>query len=170
MNSKSKLILLITGVVLLLILSYSFAFSKTIDLKKEYKALNQKAELIENRPKQLAILSLREIYYDSILTSKNLGNTSLENSLLKVINKEANLNNLKVIDFNDSHNYENQSKILNTFDFSLQGQFTDLLKVIYVLEAENSFGEIVHLAFEKKRNYRKRKDFLTARIFLQQIE
>lgn len=170
MSSKTKLIALIFGVVTTLFLCYSLAVSKTIALKKEYSVLSTQTKSLQDVPRQKAVLSLRMKHYDSILSTMNLENTSIENNLLRIINIEAQQNNLKVLDFNDSHTFVEETKTLNTFDLTLQGDFTNLLKTIYTLEAENSFGEIVHLDFQKKRDYRKRKDLLSARIFLQQIE
>lgn len=170
MSSKTKLIALIFGVVTTLFLCYGLAVSKTIALKKEYSVLSTQTKSLQDVPRQKAVLSLRMKHYDSILSTMNLENTSIENNLLRIINIEAQQNNLKVLDFNDSHTFVEETKTLNTFDLTLQGDFTNLLKTIYTLEAENSFGEIVHLDFQKKRDYRKRKDLLSARIFLQQIE
>ena len=158
------------AILLVLFLCYQLAISKTLELRKEYKTLQAERELLENAPEKLALLVKKQVYYDSILNKMNLGNTSMENNLLRVITSEAEKNTLKLIDFNDPHISEVNSNQLNTYDFTLEGNFIAVLKTIYILEQETNFGEIVHLNFEKKRNYRTRKSYLTARVFVQHIE
>ncbi|MFS4493206.1 hypothetical protein [Maribacter sp. 2308TA10-17] len=170
MSSKTKNIVLIGAIFLVLFLCYQFAISNTLRLKNEHNVLQTEQKLLENAPEKMGILTQKKIYYDSILNKMNLGNTSIENNLLRVITLEVEKNNLKLIDFNDPHTFEINSSQLNTFDFTLEGDFTALVKTIYVLEQKHTFGEVVHLNFEKKKNYRTNKNYLTARVFIQNIE
>lgn len=170
MNSKTKNLVLVAAILVVVLLCYQLAISKTFQLKNDYKNLQAEQALLENAPEKLSLLVKKQVHYDSILNKMNLGNTSMENNLLRVINIEAEKNKLKLIDFNDPHTAEVNANQINTFDFVLQGGFTALLKTIYALEQENTFGEVVHLHFEKKRNYRTRNNFLEARVFVQSIE
>ncbi|WP_394748212.1 hypothetical protein [Spongiimicrobium salis] len=170
MTSKTKKNSLIFVIVLVFFACYQFAISNTLDLRKEYIALSKEETRFKDIPKQLSILSGKQQHYDSLLTKMNLGNTSMENNLIKAINTTAQTNSLKVIDFNRPHIYEDKGGALHTFDFTLEGSFTQILKGVYHLEQEGNFGEIVHLNFEKKRNYNTRKDFLNATFFLQHIK
>lgn len=170
MNSRTKNLLVILAIVVAFILCYMFAFSNTLALKGEYEKLSEEQRLYDNAPEQLAVLLKKQVYYDSILQKMNLGDTSIQNNLLRVLNIEAEKHKLKVVDFNTPHKAEINGNQLNTFDLKLEGNFTDLLKTIHTIEQKNSFGEVVHLHFQKNRNYRTRKDFLTARVFIQNIE
>lgn len=170
MNSKTKNGILLAAILLVVFLCYQLAISNTLQLKKEYKNLLAEQALLENAPEKVALLIKKQVYYDSILNKMNLGNTSIENNLLRVINIEAEKNKLKLIDFNDPHISEVDGNQLNTFDFILEGEFISLIKTIYVLEQENTFGEVVHLHFEKKKNYRTNKSYLEARVFVQNVE
>lgn len=170
MNSKTKNGILLGAILLVIFLCYQLAISNTLQLKNEYKNLQVEQAMLENAPEKLALLVKKQVHYDSILNKMNLGNTSIENNLLRVINIEAEKNKLKLIDFNDPHTLALNGNQLNTFDFVLEGGFTGLLKTIYTLEQESNFGEVVHLHFEKKKNYRSNKNYLEARVFVQNIE
>ena len=134
MNSKTKNIVLLSAIFLVLLLCYQFAISNTLQLKNEYKVLQAERVLLENAPEKLGVLAKKQIYFDSILSKMNLGNTSIENNLLRVINTEVEKNKLKLLDFNDPHTFEINNSQLNTFDFTLEGNFTSLLHTIYTLE------------------------------------
>ncbi|WP_430909506.1 hypothetical protein [Maribacter sp. 2-571] len=170
MSGRTKMLLLMSAVLLAVLLCYRFAISNTLEQRNAYKKLEAERALLKNAPQQLALLMKKQVYYDSVLGKMNLGNTSIENNLLRVINIEAEKNALKLIDFNDPHRVLVNANRLNTFDFTLDGEFTSLLKTIYTLEQKNNFGEVVHLHFLKNKNFRTNKEYLTARVFIQNIE
>ncbi len=170
MSGKTKNRVLLLGVVLILLLCYRFAISNTLNIRQEHATLQAEQRLFENAPEQLALLVKKQKHYDSILNKMNLGNTAMENNLLRIINLEVEKQQLKLLDFNEPHIAAVAANQLNTYDFTLEGSFTGILKTIYAIEQKNSFGEVVHLDFQKKRNYRTNKYYLTARIFIQNIE
>ncbi len=170
MNSRTKNGVLLLSVLVTVVLCYKFAISNTLEQKREYEKLRTEQTLFENTPEKLALLVKKQVYYDSVLNKMNLGNTSIENNLLRVVNIEVEKHGLKLIDFNRPHVSMMNGNQLNTLDFTLDGNFTSILKTIYTLEQKNNFGEIVHLHFRKNKNYRTHKNYLTARMFLQHIE
>lgn len=100
----------------------------------------------------------------------NLEDTSLQNNLLRVLNEEALLNNLDIIDFNQPHIHLNELNETHTFTFKLKGGYVDILKTIHALEQKGNFGKIVHLNFEKKKNYRTNRFSLNATVFIQYLK
>lgn len=166
MTIKTKNIILITGFLLGLILSYQLAISKTVIIKKEYNILKHEETLFENTPQQVSMLQQKQHYYDALLSKYQLNGGSVQNSLLKTINTFADSANIKVISFLEPHVILNEDLKISTYQFSLEGDFNALLKLIHKLEQGTKFGEITHLAFEKKTNFRTGQVFLQARIFL----
>ncbi len=169
MSSGKKNMFLLLGFVVLLFLCYKYAIKNTVVEINRKERLTSEKVLSDEIPKNLAILSQKEKYFDSILGKMNMGNTSLENNLLRIINIETQKNNVSVVDFNKPHVYVSENSHLRTFQFVLRGSFTSLIKTIYELEQNNSFGEIVSLDFEKKKNYRTRKNYLEVSVLLQNI-
>jgi len=167
-NNKNKLLFL--GILILLFASYKLALDKTFLIKKEHQRLSSQVEQFKDIPKKLSILSQKDRHYDSILGKMDLVDTSIQNNLLRTINQEANKNNIKVMDFNQPHIYQMGENNLHTYSFNLNGNYTDILKVIHTLEQRGSFGEVIHMEFEKKKNYRTNKYSLGATVFVQQVK
>jgi len=167
---KNKIVALLIGFVFVLVLSYSLAISKTLDIRKQYKTLKNEESQFNNLSQQLSMLHKKDAHLDSILASLNLGNTSIENNLLRVVNQETDKNDLKVMDFDPPHTYQMDGTTYKTFNFVLRGNFTDILKTIHTLEMKSSFGEVAHIEFIKQKNYRTSKYFLEATILIQKIE
>ncbi len=168
LDNKNKL--LIAGCLVLLFATYKLALSKTMAIQEEYGNLKSKRIQAQDIPEQLALLAQKEQYYDSIMQRMDIGDTSIQNNLLRTINEQAKVRNVKVIDFNPPHTHSFEDHKLLTHSIVLNGSYTDILQVAYMLEHKGSFGDIVHMDFEKKKDYRKRKSFLEATIFVQHIE
>ncbi len=166
-NTKNKLLFL--GIAILLLASYKLAINKTMWMRGEYKRLELQVDKFKDIPKKLSILEQKNSYYDSILGEMNLVDTSIQNNLLRTINQEAGKNAIRVMDFNQPHVSQMGENTLYTYSFNLNGNYTDVLKVIHTIEQKGNFGEIVHVNFEKKKNYKTNKNSLGATIFIQQV-
>lgn len=167
-DNRNKLLFL--GIVILLFASYQLAMNKTILLINESQRLEAQVEQFKDIPNKLAILNQKDTYYDSILGKMDLVDTSIQNNLLRTINQEASQNNIKVMDFNQPHLYQMGENTLHTYSFNLNGKYTDILKVIHTIEQKGNFGEIVHVDFQKNKNYRTNKYNLSATVFVQQVK
>ncbi|WP_299550675.1 hypothetical protein [Seonamhaeicola sp.] len=166
MKSKTKNIILIIGFFLALVLCYQLALSKTLALKTEFKTLKKQDLLFESTPKQLSLLKQKQKYYDSILVKHQINGSSLQNNLLKAINTFADSSNIKVVSFSEPHVINQNALKINTYQFSLEGNYNAMIKLIYKLEQETRFGEIISLHFEKKKNFRTNTYYLQAHVML----
>lgn len=166
MSSKQKNIILIVGLLAVLYICYLLAVSKTLEQKEQYNTLTKEVLLSKNAPKQLSLLKQKEVYYDSLLTKYQLDGSSIQNNLLKVINSYADANNLKVVSFLEPHVISQNDLTIKTYDFTLEGLYDDINKLIYQLEQQTKFGEIVYLHFKKKKNFRTGRYYLRARVLL----
>lgn len=166
MTNKTKNILLILGFLLALILCYKLAISKTISLKKEFNSLTEQEALFENTPKQVSLLKQKQKYYDDLLDKYQLNGNSVQNNLLKTINTYSDSANIKIINFLEPHIINKNDLKINTYQFTLEGDFNSILKLIHKLEQQTKFGEIINLHFEKKTNFRSGKNYLQASVLL----
>ncbi|WP_418639259.1 hypothetical protein [Winogradskyella sp.] len=166
MTQKTKNILLIIVFFLVLIIAYKYAISNTLQLKSEYKTLKQDAVVFNNMPLQLSALKQREKYYDSLLTKYQMGESSMQNSMLKTINTYAEANKLKVIGFIEPHKIQQNDLIVNTYQFTLEGDYNAIITLIHQIEQKTKFGEVINLFFKKQKNYRNGKYYLQASVLL----
>ncbi|MEM9144204.1 MAG: hypothetical protein AAGA86_14535 [Bacteroidota bacterium] len=165
-NRNNKFLFL--GILLLLFLSYTLAIDKTLALKVESQKLEAQLAPFKDMPKKRSLLHQKEKYYDSILEKMDLMDTSVQNNLLRILNEEAAKAGVKIMDFNQPHITQRGENELYTFRFHLGGNYVDLLKVIHTVEQKGNFGEIIHIDFEKKKNYRTGKYGLEAMVLVQQ--
>ncbi|WP_299334894.1 type 4a pilus biogenesis protein PilO [uncultured Psychroserpens sp.] len=166
MTQRTKNVLLIIALVLLAAIAYRYAIVNTLELKREYKRLGQDVDLLENMPSKLSSLKQRKIYHDSLLTRYQLGESSIQNSMLNTINTFAISNNLKVVEFIEPHKVAKNDLIVNTYQFSLEGHYNDMISLIHKLEQQTKFGEFINLNFKKYKNYKTGKSYLQVNVLL----
>lgn len=166
MTKNQKNIALIIGFFIIFIICYQFAISNTLELKQRLNTLKLESKIFENSPKRLSILKQKNTYYNSLLQKYQLDDSSLQNNLLRTINTFANANSIKVVSFLEPHILIKNNLVVNTYQFVLEGDYTNINKLIYQLEQHTKFGEITNLHFEKKKNFRTGKYYLQARVLL----
>jgi len=166
MTQKTKNILLVVGFLLVVMIAYKYAIANTLQLKQEYKTLQQDALFFDNMPLQLSSLKQKEIYYDSLLTAYQLGESSMQNSMLSAINTFASSHKLKVVDFVEPHSIQQSDLKVNTYQFTLEGHYNAIIALVYQLEQHTKFGEIINLNFKKQKNYRTGRYYLQAHVLL----
>lgn len=167
---SKKNIQLLLGIGLLLVASYYLAIQKTLILKNQSDRLQSQSEQYRNIPNKLNLLRQKNVYFDSILTNMDFNDTSIQNNLIRIINQEAKKNKVKVMDFNQPHLFQIGETNEYTYSFDLSGNFVDILRVANEIELKGNFGEIIHLNFEKKKDYKTSKSFLTTTILMQQVK
>lgn len=167
-DKKNKM--LFAGIAVLLFASYQFSINKTIQLGKESERLNAEVEKFKDIPNKLAILGQKNVHYDSILGKMDLVDTSIQNNLLRTINQEATKTHTKVMEFKQPHLYQMGENSLLTYSFNLNGDYKNILRVVHTIEQKGNFGEIVHVDFQKKKDYRTNKYSLGATVFVQQVK
>ncbi|WP_062053715.1 hypothetical protein [Aquimarina longa] len=171
MKQKTKNIVLIAGLLCILFIAYRFGFSKTFAIQSEVAKLEHEKETYLAAPMQLAALTKKEKQLDAILAKNNVEGSSLQHNLLKTLNTLSNTSNIKIIAFEEPHNYSNEitKEDIITYDFILQGDYKSLIEILYALEQHYSFGNIAQVHFEKKKNFRTGTRYLQCRILLQRL-
>jgi hypothetical protein len=168
LSKKNKY--LIFGFVAMVIVSYKLALEKTFVAKRQYAMNMEKQASLSNLPQQLSLLSQKERFLDEQLKELNLGDASMQNNLLKFLNRHAGKNKVKVIDFNSPHVIATENEEIATYIFNLEGGYTQILKTLHSLENNGGFGSVTHVVFEKKKDYRKKRTYLQAEVFLEQVK
>ncbi|MFC5048369.1 hypothetical protein ACFSTE_13530 [Aquimarina hainanensis] len=171
MKQKTKNIVLIAVLLCILFVAYRFSIAKTFAIHSEVSKLEYEKEKYLAAPIQLAALKKKEQQLEAILRKNNLKGSSLQHNLLKTLNSLSNMSEIKVIAFEEPHIYDDEvtKEEITTYDFILQGDYKALIEVIYALEQQYSFGNIVQVHFEKKKNFRTGVTYLQCRVLLQRL-
>ena len=169
MTIKTKNRILIGGFVLGLIICNQLAFSETFALKNELDRLKQEQKLAENLPQQLARLNQKKKQYNDVLQSYQISETSWQNNLLQRIDRYAKINNLVILKIEEPHVYKNQELTSKTYQLSLEGEFNNLLGLVYELEQQAKTGQLVNVHLIKNTDYRSKKSSLEMRVLIQVV-
>lgn len=170
MKQANKNILLVIIFFLVGSLAYRFSISKTFEIRKQLEDLEMKIQKTENHFDSKA-MDTRIDYLDSIIARNRNSETSLQNSLLKVLNNKSEAHSYKIIAFKEPHIFTPQGSenSINSYEFILEGNYKNLEQILYILETEYSFGSFAHLNFRKERNYRLNKFYLQGKFLIQNV-
>jgi len=169
MKQKNKNILLVSGFILALFASYQLAFSKTMEVKNEFNSIKKQLIELKNIDRLSSNLYLREKFVDSVLNKNNFKYLSIQNNLLEFLNEQSIEKKFSIISFKEPHSFIDNDVTITSYQFTMQGGFNSLLGVIYRLEQNYNFGKISHISFEKKRDYKKRKNELQCFVILENL-
>lgn len=170
LSPKNRLLAVLLAVVLFIVLSYQMAIKPTVEVRTHYKQLVSKINLSKNLPEELSFLTNKETYLDSVLSELTQGSSSIQNNLLRFLQEQSRENAIRISEFSKPHVVEQEDYHIATYQFKLKGGYTALLKTLYALEQKGIFGEVVHVNYQKKKNYRTRKEHLEATVFVQQLK
>ncbi|MFT5893059.1 MAG: hypothetical protein ACI9Y7_003178 [Dokdonia sp.] len=170
MTIKQKNTALVISFFGVLLLGYFLSISVTLSLKDNYDNLKTQEQIYSNIPKRLQVLSQKERYYDSLLQHYQITETSLQNNLLKTIDRYAVDHAIKIISFNEPHSVIQEGKKTNSYAFRVSGDFNTILGLAYQLEQRSKFGMIASLQFEKLKNYRTGQTSLEGAFVLQLVQ
>jgi hypothetical protein len=170
MTIKQKNTTLVISFFGVLLLGYFLSISVTLSLKDNYDNLKTQEQIYSNIPKRLQVLSQKEKHYDSLLQHYQITETSLQNNLLKTIDRYAVDHAIKIISFNEPHSVIQKGKKTNSYAFRVSGDFNTILGLAYQLEQRSKFGMIASLQFEKLKNYRTGQTSLEGAFVLQLVQ
>jgi hypothetical protein len=167
MSDKQKNIALVGGFLFVLIISYVFSIQKTFDLKSRVHQLKKEKELVANASERIFSLQQENKYLDVILQQKELSiENSFQQTLLQKLNAFSKRATITIISFEEPHLFRENKTHLMTYSFEVKGTFKALLTLVNTLEKQQ-LGEIISINFEKKKNYRRNRQELTAQFHLQ---
>jgi len=167
MTSKQKNIALLVGFALALLFSYQFAIKKTIQAKKGLNDLLEEKSEFNKSQNQISYLQSQNKYLDSILKSNQIAiDVSFQQVILNKVSNYVNNNNLKIVAFNAPHTFNNKQRSITTYELEVSGSFNQLLSFVNYFENQR-LGNIISIIFEKKKNYKSNKNYLTTKIFLE---
>lgn len=166
MNYKQKYQLNLAAIAVFFMLAYWLAFSKTwnsyrsvIKLEQQSSSAGQAWQEIESYQHQLSALDGRQ------------NNQSFtQNGLFQKVTAFCQEHRLAIQEMPESFIYEQQDLTILHNPIKVEGNFIPMVKLLYLLEKEEQLGRVVSAEFKLGKNYQSRKQELTAKIHLQNIQ
>lgn len=169
MSNQQKNIGLLIGFLASVFIAYNFSIKKTIAFKNRNFELIQEKNLVDNAVAKIQFLQQKNNSLTTFLTSKNVSlESSFQQMLLEKVTQFSKDKNITTIAFNKPHKVQDEQTTIETYSFKLKGDYVSLIKLINHLEQEQ-LGKLISVNFEKKKNYKTNRYYLTSTIFLQKI-
>ena len=164
LNKKNKFF--VFCFLFLLFLTYEFGISKTIIYYNEFFSLenNQKSNFYTKKNED--DLFLKDKQLSSILSRFDfISGSNYQNELLSFIN--SNNSGINIVEFNEPHNFIENNIKTTTYNFSLQGSFNAVLKLINNIENHPEFGNVTLVNFYKNKDFVNNNDELIVDVILE---
>ena len=162
---RTRFILLVVGVPLLLLLSWNLSLSQTFEIYRELKKIKSSA-LLYPHPEQTLEKLNREL--DLVYSDEKVDPQSVDERLMKAISEHVGTYHILLEEIPETHSYSNNSYTVQTFRVRFSGRFANLLKFIHYAEYEIHSCSIVSLEFSREY-HKKRGEKLFADIYFQSV-
>ena len=170
MRQITKNRILVFGFVLLLLAIYRVTLVKTINLSGQVANLEHSVRNTSELVQSNLLLEVQLQYNDSILNANNLQNSSIQNRLLRELNKLAIETGISITKFLEPHeSFSNNGRTLS-YQFRLQGDYNALEHGLFKMETSHRLSKIEHVKFEKKSNYQKGNYYLECEVIIELID
>ena len=167
---KKKNQLLLAAVLVIAYLIYVLAISKTTAAFHDYKNLQKNVELVKNAQVMANQLEKELLQIDSRIGNNNINGLQTEQALLELLSNYCKSNKATLREFPASTNFAQGDLLIETNKFVVEGDFSTLLKLVYLLEQKNKLGKVTSVRYQYKKDVITRNMALTATVYLQNIK
>ncbi|MDQ3191763.1 MAG: hypothetical protein M3Q58_09225 [Bacteroidota bacterium] len=167
---KKRNLLLISGMVLFSIVIYISPIKKTIDLHTQCNELEEKLLLANNSSSQLSLLQKQLHEVEDIFGDKGETYNNYQQNLLEIISNYCSLNNVILREFPTPIILNEQEFSVETNVVVVDGSFSNILNLIYLLEQKKKTGKISSLQFNSKKNFKTKQLGLSASLYIQNVK
>lgn len=162
--------LLIAAFVILLLLVYSLAIKKTIHESKQVADAEKKIELAVNAPLMAAQLQKELMLMNEKIGDKNLKGQNTAQTLLELVTNYCKNNRAVLREFPETNTSDQEGLRIETNRFVVEGNFSTLLNLVYLLEQKNKLGKISSVVYQLKKDFKTKNKVLIATVYLQNVK
>jgi hypothetical protein len=167
---EKKNLLLLGGSVLLAFLIYSFAIKKTWLVYKNYSEAKSKIEFASNAPIMADQLAKELTAMDLKIGNQNKNGTNTEGAILETLTNYCQENKTVLREFPETSRAEQGNLIIETNKFVIEGNFSQLLNLVYLLEQTAKLGKVTSAHYQLKKDLKSKEMVLTVTIYIQNIK
>ncbi len=164
---EKKRYLVIIALVLLFAVTYKKLYAVTIyKITNYYQIKDQEIDSVAiNNNLQLIKKEIERL--DVVLGNETFNENRIQQDILHFISKNKNNKKIIVSSLEKTHKFTSDDISIITNSLTIQGSYNDLIEIVYVLEQDFKSSKITSVKMFKKRNNKKQRDELYARILFQ---
>lgn len=166
---KQKLKAIGIAAVIIFIICYRFAFSKTIVEYSLYKKQSNYASVLNNQENSINSLKYKEKKINEFFGQFILDTLQNEKNFLFVSSKFCTSNYLKIKEYTPYAISKESNVNIATKSITIEGSFNNIVKLIYYLEMEHQIGRIVSTNYKSITDGKEKKLKLNCTIYIQNL-
>jgi hypothetical protein len=149
------------------LLVYWMAIGNTVELASQVKELELKASRLSDAPLQIQMLKRRLQEMESRIG--NHSGTISQEEIFRKLSAYCRQNGLVIREFPVPHKVISDDYRVDTYRTGVEGNYRQLLRLVYHLEQQTYLGKMAGLKFELKKDRRTREEYLVLNVFLQTV-
>jgi len=165
---KHKFLAIIAISILLGFAAYKRSFKLTLDVFSEYCELNEKLNEINYSSSTIQDLDTEIRFLDNLLGQESMEPVLVQQEILDFVTHKSNA--ITVFDLAEMHKASDNEFLIYTNQLTIEGNFDELLKMVYEFEKEFPYSRVVNTSFFKKKDFKTRRIKLYAKIIFQNYE
>lgn len=165
---RKKCLLLISGMSLLLILTYLLSIRKTIEVTREISLINNRIQKAEHAPSQIDSLQATIARWDRNLLTEVDGN-EIQLRIFDEISDATVEHKVSLTGIKRIYTKKEKDISIDTYEIIFCGDFKLLVQTLNYLEHNMRYGYITSTAFELVKNRKKRINELRLQLIVQSM-
>jgi hypothetical protein len=169
LSYKKKCQYLLGGALLLGVVAYMAAFNNTIRLYMENNVLEAKLERAAKAPSQVLVLESALEAIDDQLSYYIIDTLKNHETTLEIVSEFCFRNRLILKELPKKEVMEEEDFTIETSILSVEGNYKDLLRLVYELEQKHKIGRLSSVSFRLFKDNHLKKHILVLTIYIQNI-
>lgn len=161
--------MLIAVAILLVLVVYNFAVKKTILAHNDCSLAEDQIALAANAPLMASQLERELTQMDTRIGNANLEEKSGQ-ELLELLTNYCQKNDAVLREFPETTVTEKEKLTVETNLFIVEGNFSTLINLVYILEQKSKLGKLASVHYQLKKDLKSRNMVLTSIIYLQNVK
>lgn len=170
MLTKNRVVLVLFFLVAALILCFRIPLNNTLKLYKEYRNIQERKVLGDNYVRLMNTLANREKKLDSIIGKLNVYDGFSENRLIQFINDRSDGSTIVIAEIASEDVKEYDYDSFMTTRVQLSGKFSDILNLLYELEASSGLGRVTYAELSKTKKRKSKAPLIYGEFLLESKE
>lgn len=168
-KNQNKLLMVVSGSIIVCMLAWNWAFKKTITEYNDALLFQDSKNLMAQNliHKQQLLSEINQLNSVLAIGKNKIHTESVFDELVTVCGL---VGDIRILSFPDIHQIETNGYKVTTLFASLEGNFSDLLSLVFELEKNKNIGRLASINFKKDKDIKTGEEYLNLTILLQNYE
>jgi hypothetical protein len=158
------------GAAVLLVISWTLSFSKTVDLFSENARLEKNLIRANTAPQEVGKLKKQLNVFTNKLEQYTADSITHQQEVMEVVSEFCQKNRLMLRNIPVRYYSSEKDFQIETMEIVIEGSYHGLLKLLYELEIKQKKGRITSAHFYNYKDPIRKKNALQLKLFLQTIQ